>query len=201
MSHDLLAVEELEGPIPITQFVSRSTQIFYDIQNVGTVNVNVQVILKGILAFEPLGINTCMPGFEPEEYIPLYQMYSLPPQGWHDEPYDMYFEIAATALQSQQGLPLNMDTDADFYCRGVSGFSTGSGLQKFRFIDAWQNQLSSDYVFQGNEFGPAPQARPIFPEIWLPKYSTPSVDCIEYNDEATTMKFALRGVKRFKNDQ
>jgi hypothetical protein len=201
MSHDLLAVEELEGPIPVTQFVSRSTQVFYDIQNVGTVNVNVQVILKGILAFEPLGINTCMPGFEPEEYIPLYQMYSLPPAGWHDEPYDYYFEIEAAASASQQGLPLQMDTDADFYARGITGYGTLDGLQKFRFIDAWQNQLSSGYVFQGNELGKAPQCRPIFPEIYCPAYATLSVDCIEYTGNPTVTKFALRGVKRFKNDQ
>jgi hypothetical protein len=203
MSHDLLAVEELQGPIPVSEFVSRSTQITYDIQNLGLANVQVQVILKGILVYEPLGINTCMPGFSPEDYMPLYCMYSLPPAGWHDEPYDMYFEIPATALQSQQGLPLQMDTDADFFVRGITGFADttpGNGLQMFRFIDAWQNQLSSTYVLQGNELGPAPQARPIFPEIWLPKYSTPTVDCIEYEDDSTLTKFAFRGVKRFQND-
>jgi hypothetical protein len=204
MSHDLLAVEELQGPLVVPQFVPRSTQVFFDISNGGTSNVNVQPILKGILAFEPLGINTCMPGFEPEDYIPLYKMYSLPPEGWHDEPFDYYFEIPATALQSQQGIPLNMDTDADFYCRGIGGFAdetVGGGLLKLRFIDAWQNQLSSDYVFQENELGPAPQARPIYPEIYCPKYATLALDAIEYNDDETTMKFCLRGVKRFKNDQ
>jgi hypothetical protein len=199
MSHDLLQIEEYAGPIPIDWYIKKGTNVYVDIQNTD-VTATLQVILKGISVYEPLGINTCMPGFEPERYLPLYKMYSRPAQGWHDEPYDMYFDVeqnVSTVIQSQ---PLLMDSDADFYVRGITGLAAGVGLVKVRFQDNWQNSLSAGYVLQGNEFGPAPQARPIYPEICCPLQSNLTVDLSEYTGigNASTL-FALRGVKRFRN--
>lgn len=199
LSADLLSVEELNGPIPISQMLPRTSQLFVDIQNTGLVSINVQVILKGINLYQRLGINTCMPGFEPEEYTPLYKMYSCPGPGEYDEPFDYYFEIAATALQ-QQTVVLPMESDSDFYWRSMTAAYTGAGLQKFQFSDAWDNSLSSDFVVQTNAFGLAPMARPLGPpEVCCPAYSALTVRAVEYNNNTTTAKIVLRGVKRFKN--
>ncbi len=199
MSKDLLSVEELRGPIAISQLLPRTSQVFVDIQNTGVGSIDVQVILKGVNLYQPLGINTAPAGFEPEEYVPLWATYSIPPAGWHDEPFDYYFELAAASLQVQNGVPLQMDSDADFYWRGVTGFSSGNGLQQLIWRDAWDNQLSSDFVTQGNELGVAPNCRPLNPEVCCPAYSTLAVSATEYATATTTLKFALRGVKRFRN--
>src|SRR5258706_7137111 len=76
MSKDLLSVEELDGPIAISKILPRSSQVFIDIQNTGASDIDVQVILKGINLYQPLGINTCMPGFDPESYVPEWFTYS-----------------------------------------------------------------------------------------------------------------------------
>lgn len=202
-SRDMLAVEELEGPLQVTWKMERTTQILVDLTNNNAADIDVQVILKGIEVFQPLGINNCMPGFEEEEYVPLYERYSLPAPGWHDEPYDMYFELDATASQVRGGVPLSMDTDADFFWRGISGYSNeedGIGLLKLKFKDAFGNQLSSDDVLQANEVGVAPNARPMFPECVCPAYSTLTVDATEYTGHATTLRFVLRGVKRYRDE-
>lgn len=198
MSHDLLFIEEYAGPIPINWFIKRGTTVTVDIQNTD-MTVNVQIILKGIAIFERLGINTCMPGFDPEEYIPLYEMYSKPPQGWHDEPFEYYFDIEQNALTVKNSTPLQMDPDADFYARGITGLANATGLVKVRFQDQWQNSLSNGFVLQGNEFGVFPKARPIFPEICCPKQSLLTVDTTEYTNNNASTLFAFRGVKRFQN--
>jgi len=197
---DMLTIEELEGPMPISQRCLRTTQILVDIANTDAVDYNVQVILKGIEEFEPLGINRCMPGFDPERYIPLYDMYSIPPEGWHDEPFDYWFDIDATAGQRLQTL-LPMEGDADFYWRGITGYANGAaGRQTLRFIDAWQNQLSQNFVVQANVLGTAPYARPIYPEVCCPAYSVLAVDQVEYlGAAASSISMAFRGVKRFRD--
>lgn len=198
LSADLLSVEELDGPIPISQFLPHASQLFVDLQNTGLASIDVQVILKGVQLYQRLGINDCMPGFEPENYLPLYQMYSKPGPREYDEPFDYYFEIAATASQNQT-VVLPMESDADFYWRGLTAAYTGDGLQKFQFVDAWDNSLSSDYVLQTNAFGLAPMARPLGPpEVCCPAYSALTVRAIEYAAHAATAKIVLRGVKRFK---
>lgn len=199
LSYDLLAVEELDGPLPISLKLPRTSQFFVDLQNTGGADITVQVILKGIQLYQRAGINTVPPGFEPESYLPMYKAFSRPPAGWHDEPFDYYFEIAALALQNQT-VTLPMESDADFYWRGSTAAYIGTGLQKFRFSDAWDNDLSSDFVFQTNEFGLAPQARPLGPpEVCCPAYSNLNVRAIEYNNNTTTAKIVLRGVKRFQD--
>jgi len=199
MSKDLLAVEEVRGPIAISQLLPRTSQILVDLQNTGAASIDVQVILKGVNLYQPVGINTMPAGLEPEEYVPLWATYSTPLPGWHDEPFDYYFEFAATLLQVQNGLPLQMDSDADFYWRGVTGFSSGDGLQRLIWRDAWDNQLSPGPIVQANALGQAPQCRPINPEVLCPAYSTPTVSLEEYAGATTTLKFALRGVKRIRN--
>lgn len=199
MSKDLLQVEELRGPIAISQLLPRTSQVFVDIQNAGLVDRDVQVILKGVNLYQPLGINTVPTGFQPEEFIPLWQTYSTPPPGWHDEIFEYFFQITAATSQLQIGIPLQMDSDADFYWRGITGFSTGSGAQQLIFRDAWDNQLAADYVVQGNALGVAPNCRPIAPEVCCPAYSTLTVAAEEYTALSTVLNFALRGVKRFRN--
>ncbi len=199
LSADLLSVEELAGPIPISQLLPRTSQLFVDIQNTGVGSIDVQVILKGIQLYQRLGINDCMPGFDPEDYTPLYKMYSRPAVGEFDEPFDYYFEIAATALQNQT-VVLPMESDADFYWRSMTAAYTGAGLQKFQFADAWDNSLSSDFVLQTNAFGLAPMGRPLGPpEVCCPAYSALTVRAVEYANDTTTAKIVLRGVKRFKS--
>src|SRR5439155_334996 len=75
LSADLLSVEELSGPIAISQLLPKSLQCLVDLQNTGADDIDVQVILKGVNLYQPLGINNCMLGFEPEEYVPLYETY------------------------------------------------------------------------------------------------------------------------------
>lgn len=199
LSYDLLSVEELDGPLPISRKLPRASQLFVDIQNTGGADITVQPILKGIQLYERAGINTAPAGFTPEVYTPMYKAYSRPPAGWHDEPFDYYFEIPATALQNQV-VVLPMESDADFYWRGSTAAYTGTGLQKFIFFDAWDNALQSDFVFQTNEFGLAPQARPLGPpEVVCPAYSTLQVRASEYNNNTTTAKIVLRGVKRYQD--
>ncbi len=199
LSYDLLSVEELRGPIPISMTLPRASQFFVDLQNTGGADITVQVILKGIQVFDRAGIYTVPIGFELESYLPMYKAFSKPPIGWHDEPFDYYFEIPATALQDQN-VTLPMESDADFFWRGSTAAYIGAGLQKFLFSDAWDNQLASDYVFQTNEFGLAPQARPLGPpEVVCPAYSNLNVKAIEYANDTTTAKIVLRGVKRYQD--
>ncbi len=97
-------------------------------------------------------------------------------------------------------MTLPMESDADFFWRGSTSAYIGAGLQKFLFADAWDNQLASDYVFQTNEFGLAPQARPLGPpEVVCPAYSNLNVKAIEYANNTTTAKIVLRGVKRYQD--
>lgn len=200
LSADLLAVEELRGPVFPDLFLRKGTQVLVDIQNTGLASRDVQVILKGSEVYQRLGINNCMPGFEPESYIPAWAQYSTPPAGWHDEPFDYFYSISATALQVQNGIPLPMESDADFYWRAISGrVATGSGLLKLKFNDAFGNQLSSGFVLQDGELGVAPNARPILPEVVCPMYSTLSLDVQEYGNNTVTTQIVLRGVKRFKD--
>lgn len=200
-SRDMLAIEELRGPLPLSWRLPRVGQIKVDIQNTGGSDISVQVILKGVEVFQPLGINTCMPGFEPEDYVPLYERYSIPPPGWHDEPSDQYFEITRTASQNRINV-LQMPTDADFYWRGITGYNNtgdGVGLLKLLFSDAWDNQLSSAAILQGNEIGVAPQARPVYPEVCCPAYSILNVQATEYTANACKLRYALRGVLRYRD--
>lgn len=200
LSADLLTTEELEGPIAIDLFCPRSTNVLIDIQNLGGIDAVVQVIMKGIEIFQPLGINDCMVGYEPERYVPLYDMYSVPAKGWHDEPFDYYFELPNTALGQLRSVPLTMDGDADFFWRGIGGYDAGDGgLQYLRFMDAFGNYLDNDFIQQENALGAAPYARPILPEVCCPAYSVISVDQIEYAGEDAQANIVLRGVKRFRD--
>jgi len=199
LSKDLLSVEELSGPIAISQMLPRMSQLFIDIQNTGAVDRDVQVILKGINLYQSIGINTCAPNFQPEDYVPLWFTYSTPPPGWHDEPFDYYFEISATANQPRKEIPIQMDTDADFYWRGVTGFLVGDGNLSLQWRDAWDNQLSDDLIVSANALGVAPNCRPISPEVCCPAYSTPMLIASEIGGENVGLKGAMRGVKRFKN--
>lgn len=196
---DLLAIEDLEGPMPVSQVCPKATQLLIDIANTDAVDYSVQVIVKGIERFEPVGINRCMPGFDPERYIPFYDFYSVPPPGWHDEPFDYWFSLTATASQRKQTL-LPMDGDADFYWRGITGYNVeGNGRQTLRFVDAWQNQLSQNFVVQANALGVAPYTRPIYPEVCCPAYSVLTVEQVEYLASGASLSMALRGVKRFRD--
>lgn len=62
-------------------------------------------------------------------YKPNYAMYSKPPQGWHDEPFEYVFSFqnsgAANVPFSAAQLnllnnPLQLDPDADFLMRGIA---------------------------------------------------------------------------------
>lgn len=200
LSADLLTTEELEGPIGIDLYCPRATPVLIDIQNLGAGAAVVQVIMKGIEIFQPLGINRCMPGFEAEVYTPLFDLYSIPAPGWHDEPFDYYFELDATALQTKTGSPMRLDGDADFFWRGIGGYEGGGGgSQYLRFIDPYGNYLSNGPVAQDNELGVPPYTRPILPEVCCPAYSILSVDQIEYANHAAQANVVLRGVKRFRD--
>lgn len=202
LSSDLLAIEDYEGPMPISMILPRSSKIYMDIQNIDVNDLSVQVILKGVELFEPLGINRCMPGFEPEKYIPMYDFYSVPPDGWHDEPFDYYFPLTCLA-GTRKTTPLPMDPDADFYWRGITGFDAlnNTALQTLRFVDAFGNQLSQGYVVQANALGAAPFARSLYPEVCCPANSVMTVDQVEYVNGAfnAEARIALRGVKRFRD--
>lgn len=195
---DFMAVEELAGPIPVSLLLPHGSQLFVDLQNTGAGSIDVQVILKGKQLYQRLGINDCMPGFEPEEYFPEYRAFSKPAPDEFDEPFDYFFQVVATASQEQVVI-LRMESDADFYWRSMTASYSGVGLQKFKFADAWDNSLQSDYVLQTNMFGLAPMARPIGPpEVCCPAYSALTLNAIEYTANAATANIILRGVKRFK---
>lgn len=199
MSADLLTTEELEGPVAIDWFCPRSQPVLVDIQNPSGHAAVVQVILKGIEIFQPLGVNRCMPGFEPERYTPLFDMYSIPAPGWHDEPFDYYFELPVAASARRQGTPMKMDGDADFFWRGVGGYSADEGRQYLRWIDPFGNYLSNAYVAEENELGVAPYARPMLPEVCCPAYSVLSADQVAMAAAAAQANVVLRGVKRFRD--
>jgi hypothetical protein len=198
LSADLLAIEELQGPIPVSQPCPRGTQITVDLANNSAVDYSVQVILKGNELFDPLGINRCMPGFDPEQYIPLYDFYSVPPEGWHDEPFDYFFSFDLEASERRL-LSLPMEYDADFYWRGETATISGSGDITLKFSDAFQNSLSQNFVLRPNAFGVAPQTRVRYPEVCCPAYSVPTVEIIEQVGLDVDLNLTLRGVKRFKN--
>jgi hypothetical protein len=62
-------------------------------------------------------------------YRPLYAMYSSPPAGWRDEPFDYCFNFQFTftptgvtnpRLADLFNTPLALEGDADFYVRGMA---------------------------------------------------------------------------------
>ena len=61
-------------------------------------------------------------------YVPNFAMYSRPPDGWHDEPFEYVFTfqqtfaapITSVAQASLANVPMQLDPDADFYMRGLA---------------------------------------------------------------------------------
>lgn len=97
-------------------------------------------------------------------YKPNYLMYSRPPQGWHDEPFEYVFsfarsfeasgEVTSTTIFDMPNQPLPFDPDADFFARGIAVLvdvePTGEGIINLffnmRLRNAYGRALDNDYI-------------------------------------------------------
>lgn len=133
-------------------------------------------------------------------YKPNYAMYSKPPQGWHDEPFEYCFSFAQFIAPLQITIPqqfdffnnpLQLDPDADFYMRGISIVidNTTSGeflsilLFNMRLRDSYGRPLDNMFIpMQAYATNPgvtakfrevvgAPTATPVYPELFCPANS------------------------------
>lgn len=202
LSRDLLMVEEISGPLFTPMFCRQGAKVMIDLTNASGDSQDVQVQLKGWRQYGPLGAGQCAPGFEPESYLPIWKRYSSPPAGWHDEPYDYYFELPILASATRNKIPLPLDNDAVFLMRGMCGFSDeadGAGYQRLLFWDPWGNPLAQSLDLQGNVLGTENNLKTLFPEVLCPAGSVLQVDQAEILGAATTARVVLRGVKRFQD--
>jgi hypothetical protein len=196
MSYDLLATEEIEGALFPELGMKARSRLLVDLQNNGGSDVDVQVQFKGWKQSQRISPGACVPGFGPETYNPAWASYSKAPAGWKDLPFQYYFELSALALQDQDGIPLNIEDDAVFFARGISGVSDGDGAQKFILTDPYGTQLSSDFVTQDCFWGQGGLQKPLYPEIFCPPGSSFQLRAQEYLNATTTARFVLHGVKR-----
>ena len=136
-----------------------------------------------------------MSAFVNTPYCDIWDRYSKAPAGWEDHWYVHYYEIAVTADQIQNQLPVLIDTDADFYWRAIMGNQPEQFL--LRFWDPWGNQLADNLDVQ-EQIAPNDQPGVFFPEVMCPRGSTVKVDIQEYTNANGTLKLALIGVKRYQ---
>lgn len=133
-------------------------------------------------------------------YIPLYNRYSKPPDGWDDWDFELFFEFTVGPNAPLRDQVLAIPADADFYWRGIvtTQLNSGGGDVKIQFRDSFGNILENTQVFQGNEGGidGGANAAPLFPEVYCPRNSFLFVNLQEYLGATCKQQFYLIGVQR-----
>jgi hypothetical protein len=161
-------------------------------------------------------------------YIPNYAMYSRPPDGWHDEPFEYVFTfqntVGAGVVPLLVNQPMQMDPDADFFMRGIAilqdaiPYGLGALKQIFfsmRLKNAFGRALDSDFIpmpayaadpnFTGTPDQTDPwQATPWYPEQYFPGNGVLWGDFQGLNSGGIggyySFHLYLQGVKRFENE-
>lgn len=140
-------------------------------------------------------------------YIPLYNRYSKPPEGWEDWDFICFYEFTVPANSPPFDSPLAIPQDADFYWRGIvtTQLNSSGGDLKIQFRDSFGNPLqgpsaaaANSGVFQGNVGGidGGANAAPFFPEVYCPRNSSLWLTQQEYLGAGVQQQYYLVGVQR-----
>lgn len=153
-------------------------------------------------------------------YRPLHELYSQPPAGWHDEPFEYcfsFFKAFAGITPASQATflnqPLRFDPDADFYIRGMaalydnpnSGEFANQILFSLRLRDPFGRALDNAAIplsaycgapptFPGGVYASvvnAPVATPWYPELYVPANSAMFADFVAYTNSGQAYSFQI----------
>jgi hypothetical protein len=118
------------------------------------------------------------------------------PRGYLDKPFSYVYDVTLTALQALQSQSIPIQTDSEFYLRGVY-VSTSTGTFTFRFSDA-NNYYFSDTQLASSSFSTfAGQPTVILPEVWYPAGGKLSIDITDTSNSNNTIEIVFIGVKRY----
>lgn len=217
--NDFIPVLQACGPVPKAWTVPPGGVQRIDFRNTTGGDVTVLIVFRGFKRFQGAACGQIPAGFQPVEYVPLWARYTMPPVGYHDEPYVFQFNawnVTTAPFNSPlENIPFPLDTDAPFIIRSVTVNATNSdAFTSFavRLVTPFGNRL----VLQANPGSqtqaPGPYAlgtnaggttfvpvrgRNIYPEIVCPAGSILGLD-VQLNMSAGTSSGILRvnGVKR-----
>ena len=194
LTPEYVDVLDVIGTLPVPLGARATTQIIFDLMNLGTVTIAGQFILKCVKR------SPC-PGNNPlkVDYAPLYQRYSVAPPGFHDEAATYYYEIALAAAGSVRQIPLVINNDADFMWRALAGDGS-RGVFTITLYDSDAVQMCNVATpYENLTGGVAGSHSTRWPEISVPAGGVACfVDAFNLTNSAKTLKLALRGCKRFR---
>jgi hypothetical protein len=215
ITSDYVQAIDLAGQFGPALRLLKGSTVLFEVQNVGTVTLTAQFILRCVKRVPDQAEQGLMPN-----YKPMYDQYSKPPAGFHDESYSYYFEFVVNFGVPAVKFPLATESDADFLWRATAGnprtSSTALGISSatkqtvITLYDPNGQPLTSRNV--GSEVPITPyesvlsgwpgRATPIYPEVLIPRGGVISVDVLSspFFFATTTFQIELRGVKRFPGD-
>lgn len=141
-------------------------------------------------------------------YIPLYNRYSKPPDGWEDWDFELFFEFTIPPNAPLNDQPLAIPPDADFYWRGIitTQLNSSGGDVKIQFRDSFGNTLQGPQALSAVNIGPFQEnvggidggalSAPMFPEVYCPRNSFLWLNMQEYLGATCQQQFYLVGVQR-----
>ena len=132
-------------------------------------------------------------------YRPQFK-YPTPP-GFRDVPHAYFcniFTAGVAANSLSDWLPFQMDDDADFYCRALTGdFNNGTLNAGINFRDAYLKNFFSDVILMETVIGGfAGLAYVLNEEVFFPKASHIEIQVQNFTNATIFPTPILRGVKR-----
>lgn len=118
------------------------------------------------------------------------------PRGFVDRPFWYTYDKTLTALQAVQSDSVPIQTDSEFYLRGIF-VSASTGSFTFRFSDS-NNYYFSDTQLSSLSYSTfAGQPTIILPEVWYPPGSKLSIDITDTSNAGNTIEIIFLGIKRY----
>ena len=118
------------------------------------------------------------------------------PAGYVDKPFSYVFDVTLTALQSLLSQTVPIQTDSEFYLRGVY-ISAATGTFTFRYSDANNYYFSDSQILNSNFSTFAGQPTVVLPEVWYPAGGKISIDITDTSNSGNTIEIVFIGVKRY----
>jgi hypothetical protein len=122
---------------------------------------------------------------------------SMTPTEYVDKPFVYPFDATLLALQTLTNQTVPIQTDADWYLRGIV-IASATGSFTFRYSDSNNYFTSSGQIqsqnmstFMGDPFV-------VLPEIWYPAGGKITVDITDTSNAGNAVELAFIGYKRFK---
>jgi len=215
---DFMPIVDLCGPMCPIWPVEKGAVLYVEYQNIGTVDSQVLMVLKGYKRVPCPG----RPAPMHSDYVPLYKRYAAAVQNRDLEDFEYPFQFANTtgSPQDQLRIPIQTDNDADFLWRGLAGdwnqltvdeipIGTwvtfwdphNTPLSQFGLTVPWGSQnagMPQENIFSNGGARMAPQ----YPEIFVPRggvieltMSFPALNPV--TGTAPILRGSLRGVKLY----